>query len=851
MNQLKIPFKASPPLPGLASALSEYISSAFKDTHPDAFKDDIDKLVWLRKEVCHPEGRLDVHISTLRALTAYHAQLVFLSTKFPLDIGLSFSWSPTFPLSPMALSIAALSLSDDTVSLPNIEFERCCILFNIGAMYAQLAASEDRKEGEGIKRACSHFQNAAGVFSHLASTAVPLTRVGDVPPSPDLSTSFLECLQQLMLAQAQECFWQKAVLDRFKNGTIAKLAARVAELYELALMAAESGTPPASTFLPSIWITHIRVKMYHFGAAAQFRKSCDDLGANRYGDELGRLKVAEGLVKKALDNTKRGVGEAVVSDLQSLQAIIKANITRGERDNDMIYLQSITSAGSLSAVVPASMVKPLLPGEIMSPIPNLQEGPNGLGRPLFANLVPYAVHLAISIYDDRKDGLIRDEIAGRTEELSGLAASTLHSLNLPGSLQALEQPMGLPPSLLRKAEDVRLAGGVSRLRSLLDDVRRLARSDRAILDEALDMLDDEATEDEQAAADVELSGGTWDRPPSHVANSDYTGHAQQYRETLEAASKSDQVVRIKFDEWEEQISMLGAEQSDLEDYVPSMNRAYSTRQNPDSPPASQQTTLVRALRSHLETLDDLSSARSLLVEEARRISQKDDVRPAVLREAATIARDASPGGEGQVKIEAKNFELLFEREMGKYDALVEEIEESAKNQEELLEEIRRTNEEWVHARKTDTTFKRREQALQNLDLAYHKYHEISGNASEGLQFYNDFSKLLNQFREDVKRFVLTRRMDINHLIATMNAASLSPPSPPSPPPLAAISAPSQPLPAPALAPATPRTTRSSTRAQSQQQQLTTPSTPVVQESAQAQPPMTPGLWDPSQGIRFG
>lgn len=59
----------------------------------------------------------------------------------------------------------------------------------------------------------------------------------------ELTESFLHSLEYLMLAQAQECVWQKAVmgknpdrsefqnlnikLDHLKNGLVAKLAAKV------------------------------------------------------------------------------------------------------------------------------------------------------------------------------------------------------------------------------------------------------------------------------------------------------------------------------------------------------------------------------------------------------------------------------------------------------------------------------------------------------------------------------------------------------------------------------------------------------------------------------------------------
>lgn len=60
---------------------------------------------------------------------------------------------------------------------------------------------------------------------------------------------------------------------------------------------------------------------------------------------------------------------------------------------------------------------------------------------------------------------------------------TLRSLNLPGALEALEKPIGLPPSLLKKAEEVRLESGPEKIESSIEAVQRLAQQDLNILNE--------------------------------------------------------------------------------------------------------------------------------------------------------------------------------------------------------------------------------------------------------------------------------------------------------------------------------------------------------------------------------
>ena len=67
--------------------------------------------------------------------------------------------------------------------------------------------------------------------------------------------------------------------------------------------------------------------------------------------------------------------------------------------------------------------------------------------------------------------------------LSHVYVRALRKLNLPSALEALERPIGLPPSLLRKAEEVRLEDGPAKIEASIEDVQRLAHHDLAILEE--------------------------------------------------------------------------------------------------------------------------------------------------------------------------------------------------------------------------------------------------------------------------------------------------------------------------------------------------------------------------------
>ncbi|WVQ79570.1 pH-response regulator protein palA/RIM20 [Cryptococcus sp. DSM 104549] len=776
-NFLPVPTKTALPIPSFSKHLLDYISTHFRDTHPEAFKQDVETLVALRKDWI--ESKSEAHPEIIRAYMRYHAQLAFLATKFPADISVPFTYylpfPPTFSLSP-----------DAPVTLSSLTFERASVLYNTAALYATMAASERRAEAEGIKRALGYLTAAAGVLQYLIDTVPPVLRSELSSPHAagfDMSESFLSAIQSFVLAEAQECYWQQAVLQgTYKNALIGKLSMKVAEYYKAAFTSMNGTDYPSAAFFPAAWTAHITVKQMHFEAAAHYRLSQDDLEKSKYGEEIARLRVAEGLAKKGLDAAKRGVADAVVTDLKQLQGAVKSSLERAVRDNDLVYVSPIPPANQLAPIPGLGMVKIATPTEVAEPVAWLMGGNAGMG-PLFNALVPYGVHLALSIYDDRKDTLVR-ELDGKREELDGIAASTLQSLNLPGSIQALERPVGLPPSLLKKAEEVDSAGGLDRIRGLFSEVQRLARANIQSLNEAMDILDQEATENEALLARQPELVNT--REPSHVANQRLIEMAGQYDATVKQAAGSDTAVREKWEEWSRLIGMLAGGEDAINDYVPSTDISSSGLAS--LPPS------VRPLRSSLEQLDDRIAHRARLFAEARNMAATDDIRPQVLQEATRLAH----GGTGDVKPEW--FEDIFHKSLEKYEGVQKEMGEEETKQDELLQQIQAQNAAFLAERKDDPIVKARERRLQDMDLAYWKWREIVDNAEEGIKFYNSFADMLGLFKTTCTQFLNSRRADVGQMIAQFQNVSVAPSPPPQPEPIYSPP-PAQHCPSPAPSPA--------------------------------------------------
>lgn len=461
------------------------------------------------------------------------------------------------------------------------------------------------------------------------------------------------------------------------------------------------------------------IKKWHFAAAAQYRKSVDDLSANRYGDEIGRLKVAETAIKRAFDAPRTGISEALLADLKSLQGVIASSLKRAMKDNDLIYLESVTATNKLPMITSASMVTAKIPGEVSNPIPYLREKPEpAFGRPLFQELVPYGVHVAISIFDERKDSFVRDDIELKKDELDSLATSTLQSLNLPGSLQALEQPEGLPPVLLRKSEEIRSEGGLERLQALSHDVQKVAKMCRDMWHETSSQVRaSPSSSNPMVQAHIEER--------NHTQGQAFAEQVEEYGQTIHQASQSDELVQRKVQEWSHTIGVLAGGAETLARYIPGTKDKTST--------TGGQGAAVRALRAELEALDDLIDCRTSICEEARAIARKHDVRPSVMREAGIIASGGSTGAVAPLVIEAAHFEPLFEEEMKPYDKMRREMDASEEEQRRLLDVIVQRNNDFIGARKVDSDVLQREKSLQKLDLAYSRYREISSNLVEGLR----------------------------------------------------------------------------------------------------------------------
>ncbi|XP_037105266.1 rhophilin-1 isoform X3 [Syngnathus acus] len=191
----------------------------------------------------------------LGLLMEYYNQLYFLDRRFlppHENLGVHFHWYDSLTGVPSCQRALA--------------FEKGSVLFNIGALYTQIGARQDRSATAGIERAIDAFHRAAGAFDYLKENF-------SNAPSLDMSGPALCMLVRLMVAQAQECTFERVALgprdaDLASSLRLAQEAAQVSDVYLLARRAMSQ--PPMKDYVPFSWASLVQVKSEHFCALSHY-----------------------------------------------------------------------------------------------------------------------------------------------------------------------------------------------------------------------------------------------------------------------------------------------------------------------------------------------------------------------------------------------------------------------------------------------------------------------------------------------------------------------------------------------------------------------------------------------------
>ena len=417
-----------------------------------------------------------------------------------------------------------------------------------------------------------------------------------------------------------------------------------------------------------------------------------------------------------------------------------------------MHADSVPPKSELKILERAKMAVVRIPPQVADPYKYLGEQAE-FGPALFSRLVPFSVHVAISIYEERRDRMVNQQIIQELETLTENIHTLFESLGLPGSLQAIEKPIGLPQSLVQHAEDIRQADAVARVRRSLADIDKLRSADLAIFEEGKAALAVEEEEDQRLAR--KYGTDRWNRPDSRTdpKGAELIAVAAEIEGYLSSSISSDGIVKEKFAAIEGLLTVLSGSDRGLMDYVPSSRRPETSEEIKSA---------VGKLRSAYSDVLRLESRRRKKVEALRENARRDDIKPDILKEAARLER-AYPS----TAIVPAHFEDFFDKRLDKlYEPEIQALKKEEEEQEKVLGAIERANREFEAQKRqwSNQGTREREAALQKLDNAYFKYKEVVNNLEVARKFYNDLNKIVGQgFRDRVKKWVADRHMEARAL----------------------------------------------------------------------------------------
>lgn len=690
--------------------LRNYVCYHYSEREAQNLEDDLDSVRQMRSQLeaaaapPSPDVRRDTLISYFRALCAVEARFPISPNRDHVNT-LTFTWYDAFKPSKKA-------------SQQNIHLEKAAVLFNLGAVYSQIALSSDRNNAPGLKQACNSFQSAAGAFAYLRDNASIKASVGS-SATLDISAECAGMLERLMLAQAQECFFEKAVGDAKPPGLCSKVARQVALFYEEAYAALNS--PPLNQHFERAWISHVQMKAAQYYAEACHKASLELHQKEDIAEEIARLKSGIAALADAKKSTK-GVAAPLQDAVAKLESKMNTNLERAVKENDRVYLLRVPSLDSLGMLPAASLVKPTPMGEVF----------DASKERLFSSLVPDSSAKALSRYTEMVDEIIRIQ-AEKLQQGSEITRVKLKEMDLPDSILALEGNFSMPVDLKEDVEAVQVVGGPSGLDAELQQLRDLRRVNQEMLVQTEELLQKEEREDSQFRTQF---GARWTRPQSTTLTKNLLDRLNRFAANLKQAADSDARIERALNDHAALLSIL--DHRPIESSLPSLGRPMmSLDGNEDA--------IVGALKQSLRQLENLGAQRAGLEDMLKEMKRKDDILPKLM---------ATTG----------SYEDLFKKEISKYDHICEEIAQNIEAQEQLLIQIQDQNEHFSAVFNLEDYKVSREKAYKQIAAAVAKFREIKENVNEGLKFYVTLQDAITNVKQQCSDFVMTRNMQCREMI---------------------------------------------------------------------------------------
>jgi len=388
------------------SQIEAYIRAM--DENPSAYESDILTFLKLRSDLRGAAGNQTGFSITLY----YFRQLEKLTKRVPLNdvpLKISFTWSTCFE-------------HQNSVEQTSIAFEKANVLFNLGAIFAQIAAEKGPSN-----EASKYLQAAASVFSYIGENFLH-------PPLADIKRASLATLVSLMLGQAQETAVHQAISTNKSAEMLAKLSAATVSFYsEACKIYEEEASDLRDCGRGRAFFEDLPSRRNYWKALSHYYRAEALYKEDRVGEAMAYLRFALDCAK----DLKKGT----VSQ-ESMVSFFGERLAKMDRENGLIYHQVVPLVASLPKLEEAPLFAVVTP---LSKLSKLAESFNQVD--LFSKLLPISMHEEMSRYSEEKSKLLRYE-SGKVNSADNELQTVLTSLGFPEALEKrLRKPISDEASL--------------------------------------------------------------------------------------------------------------------------------------------------------------------------------------------------------------------------------------------------------------------------------------------------------------------------------------------------------------------------------------------------------------------
>ena len=701
----------------LSKHLGDYARATYSDRGEDVLSnalEDLQEIAALRNEIVTVTNSIEKQQENL---SKYYSILSAMEMRFPISkdkshvSSLQFTWWDAFK-------------PTKKEKQQNINFEKAAVLFNLAALHSQQAVGEERTNSDSLKAACRKFQEAAGYYAYLKDNVSLRT---DAPHPLDVSFESAKMLEILMLAQAQECVYEKAVNENKSKGVCARLGKQCAIFYHEVVSVVQKG--PLSSHLDKAWVAHLGCKEAYFSGESEYMMAEGEREKDEtnVGPQIARLRFADIKLKECIKAAKSANNKFLTEASNKLSQTIAARLSKAVKENETVYLTRVPAYETLSPVNEAAMVKPTDPANV-----------HKVNADVFVGLVPDSSAKTVSKYTEMVDVLIKgekDKLCGSTDE----ARLKLKELELPDMLLALDAgnaqalKMALSDGLYQRVDELNSRSGVTHCFELAKELQGLRNVGISMLNTAEQELEAESKGDEAQRAHF---GEKWTIPLSASLTMLLRDHITEFRAKLTSAEENDKRILDQLNNPESPVQLLNP--SKLRRSLPVLQPQMVTV-GPDAGAA------VPTLKAVLMRLEECAAERTSLEERLNEMKFKDNIIPKLMS-----SRDTE--------------ESIFTQEMSKYKPLQDMVTANVRTQNELLGELTQRHADFITAYNVSEWRAACATYAMQVKMGYDTYSQIQHDLEEGLRFYSTLQDAVKGLKQQCSDFALTRQMQRDDFI---------------------------------------------------------------------------------------